>query len=70
MLAKQHPKSLGFVLKLVLKISNAITSDKARGDWMVSPARQEEQAADRRASEELCLIIKSPGSEGKKKKRL
>lgn len=61
-------EKLGFVLKLVLKISNAITGDKARGAWMVSPTRQEEQAAERRAGDQSCLIIKSPVSEGKKKK--
>lgn len=70
MLAKDHPKSSGFVLKLVLKVSNAITSDMARGDRMLVPSRPEEQPADRRAGEQLCLVIKSSGSEGEKKKEV
>lgn len=51
-----------FVLKLVQKISNAITSNTAQGDWMVLPTRYEEQAVDMKAREESHLIIKSPGS--------
>lgn len=62
-----HSERLGFALRLVLKVSNAIPSDTAREDWMVSPPRQE-QAAARRGREQSRLIIKSPGSEGKKKK--
>jgi len=68
MLAKQHPRSLVLSLSFFYKSLNAITSNTARGDWTVSPTRQEQQAAARKAGEQSCLMIKSPGSEGKKKK--
>lgn len=57
MLAKDYPKSSAFVLQLVLKVSNAITSDMARGDKMLVPSLPEEQPADRRAGEQLCLVV-------------